>query len=89
MLCENDACLVKEVFLTLLFVLIYGLIGQDNDPFKTEPPKKPKIKEIGDGILQVGTVRLNKRKKEISFLSLHTVDLTFKIKKLFLRLVRV
>ena len=66
MLCENDARLVKEVFLTLLFVFIYGLNGQDNYPFKTEPPKKPDIKEVSPGIFQVGTVRLNKEKHEIS-----------------------
>ena len=58
---------MKEVFSTLLFVLIYSLNGQDNDPFRTVPPKKPSIKEVGDGIFQVGTVRLNKKKKEISF----------------------
>ena len=66
MLCENDNRLVKEAFLTLLFVVIYGLNGQDNDPFKTEPPKKPDIKEVSPGIFQVGTVRLNKEKREIS-----------------------
>ena len=66
MLCENGNCLVKEAFLTLLFVVIYGLNGQDKDPFKTEPPKKPDIKEVSPGIFQVGTVRLNKEKREIS-----------------------
>ena len=57
---------MKEAFLTLLFVVIYGLNGQGNDPFETEPPKKPDIKEVSPGIFQVGTVRLNKEKREIS-----------------------
>ena len=41
--------------------------GQVKDPFKPEAPRKPSIKEITPGILQVGTVHLNKNKKEISF----------------------
>ena len=39
------------------------LSAQEKDTFKPEPPKKPNIKEITPGILQVGTVLLNKKKK--------------------------
>ena len=54
-----------------LFALItLGALGvgvaQGKDPFgKTEPPRKPNIKEIAPGILQVGTVRLEKKTHEI------------------------
>ena len=54
-----------------LFALItLGALGvgvaQEKDPFgKPEPPRKPNIKEIAPGILQVGTVRLEKKKREI------------------------
>jgi hypothetical protein len=56
---------VKEILLSLLIV-INGSSQQTNDPFKAEPPNKPNIKEISGGILQVGTVLLNKKKKEVS-----------------------
>ena len=43
------------------------LSAQERDPFKPEPPRKPNIREIMPGLLQVGTVLLNKNKKEIAF----------------------
>lgn len=60
------AILMKITSITGILVIAYGLHGQDKNPFKVEPPKKPDIKEVSPGIFQVGTVRLNKEKREIS-----------------------
>jgi len=61
----NMPCPVKEILLSLLIV-INGSSQQNNDPFKVEPPNKPNIKEVSDGIFQVGTVLLNKKRKEVT-----------------------
>lgn len=60
------AILMKITSITGILVIAYGLHGQDKNPLKVEPPKKPDIKEVSPGIFQVGTVRLNKEKREIS-----------------------
>ena len=62
----NGLRAVKEIFLSLLIVVNGSSQQQNNDPFKVEPPNKPSIKEISGEILQVGTVLLNKKRKEIS-----------------------
>jgi len=58
---------MKRTCLTVCFASAIFICSQDKDLFKPEPPRKPNIKEIQPGILQVGTVRLNKAKREISF----------------------
>ena len=45
----------------------FSLFAQPKDIFEPEPPKKPNITEIGPGVFKVGTVKLEKEKKEISF----------------------
>ena len=63
---------LSSAFMNRICIAIFGLCGafllsgQIKDPFKPEPPRKPNIKEITPGILQVGTVHLNKEKREIS-----------------------
>jgi len=64
---------LKPAIMNRICLAIIGLCAafllsaQERDPFKPEPPRKPNIKEITPGILQVGTVLLNKKKREISF----------------------
>ena len=57
---------MKITSITGILVVAFGLHGQDKNPLKVEAPKKPDIKEVSPGIFQVGTVRLNKEKREIS-----------------------
>lgn len=54
------------------FFLIFAALAQcayaqPKDIFGSEPPKKPVIKETAPGLFQVGTVKLDKEKREISF----------------------
>ena len=65
-LCKDAVILMKTLCLTIIISTALGVHGQEKSPFKPEPPKKPAIKEVGPGILQVGTVRLDKDKREIS-----------------------
>ena len=59
---------MKSLRITL-FIACMGvsLSGQPKDIFAPEPPKKPDITETAPGVFQVGTVKLVKAKKEISF----------------------
>ncbi len=65
-LCKYANTLMKIMCLATIFVTTLGLNAQEKSPFKPESPKKPAIKEVSPGILQVGTVRLDKMKREIS-----------------------
>ena len=58
---------MKTICLTIGLAGVLTLSGQVKDPFKPEPPRKPNINEITPGIFQVGTVHLEKSKREISF----------------------
>jgi hypothetical protein len=59
---------MKSLRITL-FIACMGvsLSGQPKDIFAPEPPKKPDITETAPGVFQVGTVKLVKAEKEISF----------------------
>ena len=65
-LCENQFILMKTMCLTIILAIASDVRGQEKNPFSPESPKKPSVKEISPGILQVGTVRLDKVKREIS-----------------------
>jgi len=65
-MCEDQFNLMKTMCLTIILAIALGVRGQEKNPFSPELPKKPSIKEISPGILQVGTVRLDKVKREIS-----------------------
>lgn len=58
---------MKLKFFVLTTAIAVGLgWAQEKDPFgKPKPPKKPNIKEISPGVLQVGTVRLEQKTREI------------------------
>ena len=42
----------------------FSIFAQPKDIFQPEPPKKPNITEIAPGVFKVGTVKLEKEKKE-------------------------
>ena len=57
---------MKRIATFILLAAAWMVNGQEDCPFgKPEPPKKPDIKEIKPGVFQVGTVRLEKAKREI------------------------
>ena len=57
---------MKRIATFILLAAALMVNGQEDCPFgKPEPPKKPDIKEIKPGVFQVGTVRLEKAKREI------------------------
>lgn len=57
---------MKRICTFILLTSALMLSAQEDCPFgKPEPPKKPDIKEIKPGIFQIGTVRLEKPKREI------------------------
>ena len=63
----NTAIMNRISLATIGLCGAFLLSAQEKDPFMPEPPKKPNIKEITPGILQVGTVLLDKNKREVSF----------------------
>jgi len=56
----------RKLFTLITLGALGAGVAQEKDPFgKPDPPKKPNIKEIAPGVLQVGTVRLEKKMREI------------------------
>ena len=49
----------------IICILLASAAWSQDDPFKPEPLPKPVIKEIAPGILQVGTVKLIKKTREV------------------------